>query len=257
MLFDSHAHVDASQFDHDRELVIKRAQLNGVSYILNPGADFESSANAVALAEAYPFIFAAVGIHPHDAKTLDDNMLALLSHMAKKPCVKAIGEIGLDYYRDLSPRDVQKTAFVKQIRLAKELSLPIIIHDRDANADVLATLKAEHAFDTGVVMHCYSGSRELAKQYVALGAMISLAGPLTFKNARKTVEVAEAVPLSHLMVETDAPYLAPEPYRGKRNEPMYVEKTCRRLAEIKGISFEEMAAVTAENAKRFFRIEGQ
>jgi TatD DNase family protein len=174
--------------------------------------------------------------------------------LAKNSKVKAIGEIGLDYYRDLSPRDVQDKWFREQIRLAKRLGLPIIIHDRDANDEVLKVLKEEKAFETGVLMHCYSGSRELATQYVKLGAMISIAGPITYKNARKTLEVVEAVPLEHLLVETDAPYLSPEPMRGKRNEPMHVKYTCQKMAVIKGISYEEMAKATLENAIRFFKI---
>lgn len=254
MLFDSHTHLDAEQFDHDRELVIKRARLNGISYMLNPGADLSSSVKAVELAEAHDFIFAAVGVHPHDADQMDTEMLSMIEHLAKKPVVKAIGEIGLDYYRNLSPKDVQIYWFREQLRLAKRLNLPVIIHDRDANDDVLRILKEEKSFETGVLMHCYSGSRELAEQYVKLGAMISLAGPVTYKNARKSVEVAEVVPIAHLMIETDAPYLTPEPNRGKRNEPMYVRSTCERLATIKGISFEEMAAVIMANAKRFFKI---
>lgn len=255
MLFDSHAHLDASQFDHDRELVIKRARLNGISYILNPGADFESSVRAVELAEAHDFIYAGVGIHPHDAETVDAMMLGLIEQMAKKECVKAIGEIGLDYYRDLSPRSVQKEVFIEQIRIAKRLDLPIIIHDRDANADVLQILKDEKAFTTGVLMHCFSGSHELATQYVKLGAMISIAGPVTYKNARKTVEVVEAIPLERLFIETDSPYLSPEPMRGKRNEPMFVRHTCERIANIKNISYETVAETTLLNAKQFFRIK--
>ncbi len=255
MLFDSHAHIDASQFEHDRDLVIKRAQLNGLSFILNPGADFKSSVEAVKLAEQYDFIYAAVGVHPHDAETMTDQMLIELERMAGHDKVKAIGEIGLDYYRDLSPRALQQKWFVEQVRLAKRLKLPVIIHDRDANDDVLRLLKEEHAFDTGVLMHCYSGSKELALQYVKLGAMISIAGPLTYKNARKTVEVVEALLPSQLMIETDAPYLSPEPKRGMRNEPMFVKHTCERMAQIKGLSFEEMAKITLENAKQFFKID--
>lgn len=255
MLFDSHAHLDASQFDEDRELVIKRAQSNGVSYILNPGADFESSVRAVKIAEDYDFIYAGVGIHPHDAETVDHAMLDLIEQMARKDRVKAIGEIGLDYYRDLSPRSVQKEIFIEQIRIAKKLDLPIIIHDRDANADVLQILKDEKAFSTGVLMHCYSGSHELADQYVKLGAMISMAGPVTFKNARKPVEVVETVPLDRLLIETDSPYLSPEPMRGKRNEPMFVKHTCQRIASIKNINYETVAETTLQNAKQFFRIK--
>jgi hydrolase, TatD family len=254
VFFDSHSHIDASQFDHDRDLVIKRAELNGVKYILNPGADFDSSVNAVALAEENEFVYAAVGIHPHDVETMDEVMLDALEKMTASHKVKAIGEIGLDYYRDLSPRDLQKKWFRKQLQLAKKLDLPVIIHDRDANEDVLTILKEEKSFDTGVLMHCYSGSKELAMQYIKLGAYISIAGPVTYKNARKTVEVVEAVPLDRLMIETDAPYLTPEPNRGKRNEPMFVKHTCQRMADIKGLSLEEMAEATLNNAKMFFKI---
>lgn len=254
MLFDSHAHIDAKQFDNDRELVIKRARLNDVSYIMNPGADFESSVRAVELAENNDFIYAAVGIHPHDASTMDESMLELLRAMSGKEKVKAIGEIGLDYYRDISPRDIQRKWFVEQIRLAKSLKMPVIIHDRDANEDVLKILKEEHAFETGVLMHCFSGSAELARQYVKLGAFISVAGPITYKNARKTIEVVETVPIDKLMIETDCPYLTPEPYRGKRNEPMYVKHVCQKMADIKGVSYEEFAAYTCQNAKNFFGI---
>ena len=257
MLFDSHSHLDADQFDHDRDLMIDRAKKNGISYIVNPGADYPTSLKAVEIARKYDFIFAAVGVHPHDAETLNAEMMLNLEALAKDPVVKAIGEIGLDYYRDLSPRDVQKKWFIEQIQLAKRMNLPIIIHDRDANDDVLRILKEQDAFKTGVLMHCFSGSKELAMQYVKLGAMISIAGPVTYKNARKTVEVVEAVPLSSLLIETDAPYLSPEPMRGKRNEPMNVRFTCERMANIKNITFEDMASATQENALRFFKIEGR
>ncbi|OJV62299.1 MAG: hydrolase TatD [Clostridiales bacterium 38-18] len=254
MFFDSHSHLDASQFDDDRELMIKRTQLNQIDFILNPGADLPSSQKAVELANRYPFIYAAVGIHPHDVEMMTEEMLSEIETLAQNPKVKAIGEIGLDYYRDLSPRELQKKWFIEQLRLAKKLNLPVVIHDRDANEDVLKILKEERQFETGVLMHCYSGSKELALQYVKLGAYISIAGPLTYKNARKTVEVVEAVPVDRLMIETDAPYLTPEPYRGKRNEPMYVRHTCQRMANIKGVYLEEMAQITKENAMRFFNI---
>jgi len=254
VFFDSHSHLDASQFDDDRELMIKRTQLNQIDFILNPGADLPSSQKAVELANRYPFIYAAVGIHPHDVEMMTEEMLSEIETLAQNPKVKAIGEIGLDYYRDLSPRELQKKWFIEQLRLAKKLNLPVVIHDRDANEDVLKILKEERQFETGVLMHCYSGSKELALQYVKLGAYISIAGPLTYKNARKTVEVVEAVPVDRLMIETDAPYLTPEPYRGKRNEPMYVRHTCQRMANIKGVYLEEMAQITKENAMRFFNI---
>jgi TatD DNase family protein len=255
MLFDSHAHLDDSRFDKDRDEVIKRAKENGISYIMNPGADFESSVRSVELAAKYDMIYAAVGVHPHDTETMDDMMLQLLKGLAKKPKVRAIGEIGLDFYYDNSPRDIQRKWFRQQIKLAKEVNLPIIIHDRDANNEVMNILKEEKAFDTGVLMHCYSGSPELAKQYIRKGAYISIAGPITFKNARKAVQVVEAIPMEYLMIETDSPYLTPHPYRGKRNESSYVRYVAEKIAEIKGISIEEVAEKTAENAKRYFSIK--
>ena len=255
MLFDSHAHLDSMKFDGDRDIVIKRAHESGISLIMNPGADYESSVNAVELSEKYDFIYAAVGVHPHDAKSLDDMMLGLIKAMARKKKVKAIGEIGLDYHYDFSPRDVQKYWFRKQLQLAKELKMPVIIHDREANQDVMDILKEENAFDTGVLLHCFSGSAELARQYIKLGAYLSIAGPVTFKNARKLVEVVETIPLDRLMIETDSPYLTPHPYRGKRNESTYVKYVCEKIAEIKGVSYEEVANQTMENAKKYFNID--
>jgi len=255
MLFDSHAHLDASKFDQDRDAVIKRAYDSGVKWIMNPGADYESSINAVKLAETYDFMYAAVGIHPHDAKTLDDMMLGLIKAMARKTKVKAIGEIGLDYHYDFSPRDEQIYWFRKQLQLAKELKMPVIIHDREANNDVMNILKEENSFETGVLMHCFSGSAELARQYVKLGAYISIAGPVTFKNSRKLIEVVEMVPLDRLMIETDSPYLTPTPFRGKRNESAHVRYVAEKIAEIKGLTFEEVAEQTAINAKKYFNID--
>lgn len=255
MLFDSHAHLNDSKFDKDRDQIIKRAKEEGVKYILNPGADFASSVASINLAEKYDMIYAAVGVHPHDAKDMDETTITLLKGLSKKKKVVAIGETGLDYHYDFSPRDVQKKWFIEQIRLAKEVNLPIIIHDRDANQDVMDILKAENAFETGILLHCYSGSAELAKQYVKLGAYISIAGPVTFKNARKTVEVVEQIPLEYLMIETDSPYLTPMPYRGKRNESSYVQYVADKIAQIKGISYEQVAEQTCENAKKFFGIK--
>lgn len=255
MLFDSHSHMYSVKFDEDREDVFNRIKEAGVDYVLNAGADLETSMKAIEFAKKYEMFYASVGCHPHDVKDLDEETLQLFKGLVKKPKVCAIGEIGLDYYYDHSPRDLQQHWFKRQIQLAHEVKMPIIIHDRDANEDTMKILKEENAFDLGVVMHCYSGSAELAKQYVKLGAMISIAGPVTFKNARKLIEVVETVPLEHLLVETDAPYLTPEPFRGKRNDSSYVKYTAEKVAEIKGLTFEEIAKATTENAKRFFRIE--
>lgn len=254
MLFDSHTHLDSGKFSLDREAVIQRAISEGVELMMNPGADLESSMAAVELAKTHPQIYAAVGVHPHEVKNMDESMLAMIRHLAGKPKVKAIGEIGLDYYYDFSPRDLQQKWFIEQLRLAKKLGLPVIIHDRDANEDVFSILKEEDAFSHGVLMHCFSGSHELAKQYVKNGAMLSIAGPVTYSNNKKTVQVVEMIDIEHLLIETDSPYLTPVPHRGKRNEPCYVKHTCDRVAEIKGLSSEEVGSITLENAKRFFKI---
>ena len=263
MLFDSHAHLNSERFEKDLPAVAEAIEKAGLSYVMDIGYDLESSVKAAEHAAKYPWCYAAVGCHPHDAKTMDEDTMTFFRGLAKKPKVKAIGEIGLDYYYNHSEQDVQQYWFRRQIGLALELDMPIVIHDRDANDDVMRILKEEGAFskarlnaegDAKVLLHCYSGSRELAQQYVKLGATISIAGPVTYKNARKSIEVVEAIPIEHLLVETDAPYLTPEPYRGKRNQPSYVEYTARKVAEIKGMDYEEVAKITCENAKRFFNI---
>lgn len=255
MLFDSHCHLNDDRYNEDREAVLARAAEAGVAYLLNPGADLETSRKAVDLAAAHDRLYAAVGVHPHDAKDMDETVLQLIGHLARKPKVVAIGEIGLDFHYDFSPREAQRHWFVEQLRLARRLKLPVIIHDREANQEVYDTLKQEGAFETGVLMHCYSGSAELARQYVRQGAMLSIAGPVTFPNARKTVEVVAAVPLERLFIETDAPYLTPVPHRGKRNEPAYVRFVAEKVAQIKGLTVEEVAEVTCRNALTFFGIK--
>ncbi len=255
MLFDSHSHITDEKFNKDRDAVINRAFDSGVKWILNPAVDFQSSLDAIELAQKYENIYAAVGVHPHDAKTLDDNLLALIKSLAKKECVRAIGEIGLDFYYDNSPRDIQRHWFRKQIQMAKEVGKPIIIHDRDAHQEVFDILTEEEAFENGVLMHCYSASAEMAREYIKKGAYISLGGPVTFKNAKKAHEVAKVVDLDYLMVETDSPYLTPEPYRGKRNESAYVSYVAQRIAEIRDVSVDVIAQKTTANAKRFFNVD--
>jgi TatD DNase family protein len=250
MLFDSHAHINDTRFDGDRHEMIQRALEGGVKWILVPGASLESSVSGVALTKAYDFVYAAVGVHPHEAKTMDDMTLEMIRVLAKNPKVRAIGEIGLDFYYDFSPREIQRIWFKRQIQLARSLDLPVIIHDRDAHQEVFDLLVAQGAFDHGVIMHCFSGSRDLALDYVKKGAYISLAGPVTFKNARKAREVALAVPLDRLLIETDSPYLTPEPFRGRRNEPDYVRFVAMAIAGIKGISFDELGEATVTNTKR-------
>jgi len=255
MIFDSHAHLDSENFSGEVDSIIERAKSNKIGFIMNPAVDYKSSIAAVELSKKYDMVYAAVGIHPHEASTADDMMLKLIKAMTTNKKVKAIGEIGLDYHYDFSPRDIQREIFIKQIRLAKEIKLPIIIHDREANKDVFDILQEENPYETGVVMHCYSGSRELAKEYLKLGAYISIAGPVTFKNNRKTVGVVESVPIERLFIETDSPYLTPVPYRGKRNEPSYVKYVAEEIAKIKDIPVEEVIKATTDNAKRFFCIK--
>lgn len=255
MLFDSHAHINSDSFSGVRDKLVQEIEESDLSYVMDVGYDLASSVQAIEHAAKYQWCYAAVGCHPHDAKTMDEETLIMFKGLSKKPKVKAIGEIGLDYHYDHSERDVQRYWFRRQIQLALEVSLPIIIHDREANDDVLSILKEENAFKTKVLLHCYSGSAELAKQYVKLGAEISIAGPVTYKNARKLIEVVETIPIEHLLAETDAPYLTPEPLRGKKNSPVNVIHTIRKIAVIKNIDFLDVAQATCNNAKRFFDID--
>ena len=254
MLFDTHAHYDSRQFNPDRDEVLSGLQERGVSLVVNPGCDIPTSRTAVELAERYPFLYAAVGFHPEELEGAELSDLEVIRELAKNEKVVAIGEIGLDYYwvKDEEGRRKEQDFFRAQMALAEELNLPVIVHDREAHGDTLAIVK-EFPNVKGV-FHCYSGSVEMARELVQMGWMISLTGVLTYKNARKSVEVVEAVPLEHLMIETDSPYMAPVPHRGKRNDSGYVLHVCEKMAEIKGISPEECAAVTLENGKRFFGI---
>lgn len=256
MFIDSHAHLDDKRFDQDREELINSLKENQIDLVINIGADYETSKASVELAEKYENIFAVVGVHPHDAKDVSENYLEELKELSKHEKVVAIGEIGLDYYYDNSPREEQKKIFIEQLQLAKNLDLPVVIHTRDAAGETYEII-SEAAKDGNLrgVMHCYSGSVEMALEYIKLGFYISLGGPVTFKNARVPREVAEAVPLDRLLIETDCPYLTPEPNRGKRNEPKYVRYTAEKIAEIKGITLENFAKATRENTMRLFGIK--
>jgi len=316
MLFDSHAHLNnADMTEEDRALMVSQIEASmeaggtaALDYVMDIGFDPASSELAVAHAREYPGCYAAVGCHPHDAKVMDEAQLEMIRELTKDPKVCAIGEIGLDFHYDLSPRDVQREWFRRQIRQAIELKMPICIHAREADQEVMDILVEEGAFseerlswfpkrpdpsgfckgrpagwwaaddqgaapeagsqaaspknssgvtrDARVLLHCFSGSAELGKQYVRMGATLSIAGPVTYKNNKKTVAVAEQIPADFLLVETDSPYLSPVPLRGKPNTPPNVEYTARKVAEIKGIPFEELAAKTKENAMRFYGIEG-
>lgn len=252
MYFDTHTHLDDEKFDQDRELVIENLKKEGVSLAVNVGADLTSSKNSIALAEQYDFIYAAVGVHPNEVGEMQDEDLETLADMAKHEKVVAVGEIGLDYHYDEPGRDVQKLWFEKQLRLAQTLNMPFVVHDRDAHQDTLELLKKVGYYNG--VMHCFSGSCEMAKILLDLGFYISIAGQVTFKNAPKVKEVAKMVPADRLFIETDSPYLTPEPHRGERNNSANVKFTCAKIAELKGICAEELAKVTLENGKKFYGI---
>lgn len=256
MLFDSHAHITDEKFDEDREQLIDLLRQEGVSNIVNPGVDTQTSIDAIELAEQHDFIYAAVGYHPHEVENISDVDIEKIKELAlSSDKVVAIGEIGLDYYYDFSPREKQKEYFIKQIQLANELGLPFVVHDRDAHGDCFDIIKKYKAPETGCVLHCYSGEVELAKEYIKLGCYISIPGTLTFKNNRKTIDVVKEIPMEWMLIETDSPYLAPVPMRGKRNNPSYVKYVADKIAEIKGMSYDEVCRITSENAKKFFAIK--
>ena len=253
MLFDTHAHMDDRAFDADRKELLSNLPDQQISLLMNPGCTLESSRNAVKLAEEYGYIYAAVGSHPDVADEVNDEVLEEYRKLCKlNNKVKAIGEIGLDYHYEDIPRELQKKAFRAQMALAAELDLPAIVHERDAHEDGMAIVKAFPQV-TGV-FHCYSGSAEMARQLVELGWYIGFTGVLTFKNARKAVEVAASIPLERIVLETDCPYMAPEPFRGKRNDPGKLYRMAEKLAEIRGLSVEVIHRITVENGKRLYRI---
>ncbi|WP_282142419.1 TatD family hydrolase [Cytobacillus oceanisediminis] len=254
MFFDTHAHLNAEQYNEDLQEVIDRALDEGISNIVVVGFDRPTIEKAMELTEKYDFIYASVGWHPVDAIDMTEDDLQWIEELSSHPKVVALGEMGLDYYWDKSPKDIQQEVFRKQIRLAKKVKLPIVIHNRDATADIVEILKEEGAGEVGGIMHCFSGSPEIAKECVDMNFFISLGGPVTFKNAKKPKEVADVIPLEKLLIETDCPYLTPHPFRGKRNEPSYVKLVAEQIAQIKGLSVEEVAQATTENAKKLFGI---
>ncbi|KEP25210.1 TatD family hydrolase [Bacillus zhangzhouensis] len=254
MLFDTHAHLNAEQYNEDLEQVIERAKSEKVENIVVVGFDRPTITRAMELIEEYDFIYAAIGWHPVDAIDMTDEDLAWIKELSQHEKVVAIGEMGLDYYWDKSPKEVQKEVFRRQIALAKEVNLPIIIHNRDATEDVVTILKEEGAADVGGIMHCFTGSLEIAKACMEMNFYISFGGPVTFKNAKKPKEVVKDIPSDRLLIETDCPYLTPAPFRGKRNEPSYVKYIVEQIAELREMSFEELAELTTENAKKVFRI---
>ena len=275
MLFDAHTHLNNEDFTEEKiQELVKEIEGSEVDYVMNIGFDFSSSVRAVKTANENSWCYAVIGVHPHDAKSMTEETINQLRELSKEEKVKAIGEIGLDFYYDHSERDVQEHWLRRQIQLANELKMPIAIHSRDADELTMSILKEEGAFsserqswfpkrkgpdgaelpDSRVQIHCFSGSKETAKEYIKLGATISICGPVTFKNNRKTKEVVEAVPVEFLLIETDAPYLTPEPFRGRPNKSTYVKYTADKIAEIKNMTYEEVANITCENGKRFFNI---
>ena len=253
MLFDTHAHLNDERFDEDREELMASLKGNGVAYYCEIAYDMASSFKAYELSKKYDFVYSAAGVHPHDAKELTDEDMPKLKELLSRDKVVALGEIGLDYYYDNSERDVQRYWFARQLELAKEVNMPVVIHTRDAMEDTINILKS-HGGGDGII-HCYSGSKESAKILLDMGYYISFAGPVTFKNANMALEVIKYVPEDRMLIETDSPYLAPVPYRGKRNCPIYVAEVAKKIAELKGKTFEEIASITMENAKKVYRIK--
>ncbi len=251
MLVDTHAHLDSADFKDDREEVISRSLAAGVGAIVTVGIDLDSSRQAIALAQQYPCIYAAVGVHPHGAARLGQDDLAELARLSRDKAVAAIGEIGLDFYRNLSPRDKQKEVFVAQLELARQMDKPVLVHDRLAHVDTMCILRDKGRNLRGV-LHCFSGDQGMAVQAAKMGFYISFAGPITFQNARKLQELVRALPLDCMLIETDCPYLAPHPHRGQRNEPAYVRLVAAQIAALKGVPFGQVAEITTANAGRLF-----
>ncbi|MFT2142322.1 TatD family hydrolase [Staphylococcus sp. GDY8P145P] len=254
MLIDTHVHLNADQYDEDLQEVIDRALEEGIDRMFVVGFDTNTIERTMKLIDQYDFIYGIIGWHPVDAFDCTEERLQWIEELSKHPKIIGIGEMGLDYHWDKSPKDIQKEVFRKQIALAKRVQLPIIIHNREATQDCVDILKEENASEVGGIMHSFSGSNEIADEILKMNFYISLGGPVTFKNAKQPKEVAQHVPLDRLLVETDAPYLSPHPYRGKRNEPARVKLVAEQIAELRGISYEEVCKATTENAERLFKL---
>ena len=255
MLIDSHAHIELGNFDGDRDAVLDRARRAGLEAIITVGIDLEDSIKAVALAQSHDMVWAAVGVHPHDAKSVTMSTYDDLRALATEDKVVAYGEIGLDFFKNRSPRDQQIARFGEQLDLCRDLDLPVIIHDRDAHKETVAML-SEHRGNLGGVIHCFSGDYNVARQCLDLGYYISIPGTVTYRNAEVLRGVARKIPLDRIMVETDCPFLSPEPKRGKRNEPAHVAYTAQKIAQIRGMSFDDIARATSDNTRRLFRMPG-
>lgn len=254
MIFESHAHYDDEAFDEDRDALLTSLPENGIPYVINVGANIETSKNTIALTEKYPHVYGAVGVHPSDTAELNEENFAWLKEQCNLEKIVAVGEIGLDYYWDEPDRDTQKIWFRKQLQLARETKLPVIIHSRDAAKDTIDIMKEEHAENIGGVIHCFSYTKESAKIFLDMGFYIGIGGVLTFNNAKKLREAVKTIPMDRILLETDCPYLAPVPNRGKRNTSLNIPYVVKALAEIKGISEQEVEDITMSSAKNLFRV---
>ena len=255
MLIDSHAHLEMPEFRKDLEEVIQRAEESGVEYIFTVGTEGKDWKRALEIARSHPKIYAILGVHPHNAKEIDDRTYPALKELCLNEKVRAYGEIGLDFFRNLSPRQIQIKRFREQIALARELRLPIVVHDREAHQETLEILKSEKAETYGGIIHCFSGDYRMAKECLDMGFYISVPGTITFRNAEEFQGIVKKLPLESLLVETDAPFLSPVPFRGKRNEPGFVRYTAQRVADLIKVPFEKVAEVTTQNAMEVFKIK--
>lgn len=253
MIFDTHAHYDDQQFDIDRETLLQSMEEQGVGTIVNASATVESWQKVLKLTEQYPFLYGMIGVHPDEVGAFDDERFQEMERLLREEKIVAVGEIGLDYYWDNESHDIQKKWFIRQLELARKTGLPVNIHSREAAADTMQILK-EYGQGMKAIIHCYSYSKEMAEEYVKMGYLLGIGGVVTFKNARKLKEVVQAVPISHLVLETDCPYLAPEPNRGKRNSSIYLQNVAKAIAELKGMTTEEVIQITEANAKAFYQI---
>ena len=254
MIFESHAHYDDEAFDEDRDSLLGSLKENGIEYVINVGANIRTTANTIVLAEKYPFIYGAAGVHPSDTGELNEENFAWLRQQCAHPKIVAVGEIGLDYYWDEPDREIQKKWFDRQLQLAWEVQLPVIIHSREAAKDTLDIMKAAHAQELEGVIHCFSYTKETAREYLDMGYFFGIGGVVTFNNVKKLKEAVEYIPMENILLETDSPYLAPVPYRGKRNSSLNLPLVAKEIAQIKGIDYDEVVAVTEQNAKKLFGI---
>ncbi len=255
MIFESHAHYDDDAFDEDRESLLACMPENGIEYVINVGASLKSTASTVELTQKYPFVYGAAGVHPSETAELNEENFVWLREQCKQSKIVAVGEIGLDYYWEEPEHEIQRIWFERQLDLAREVNKPLIIHSRDAAQETMEILLAKNAQEMGGVIHCYSYSAEMAKEYVKLGFYIGIGGVVTFKNGKKMKEVVEAIPIERILLETDSPYLAPEPNRGKRNSSLNLPYIAQKIAEIKNMSYDEVVEITNRNARELFRIK--